>query len=597
VDVAIDGADDLYIADSWNNVIRKVSASTGTIATMAGNGNRGYGGDGGAATSAELSFPASVALDEAGNFYIADAGNNAIRKVNLTTGVITTVAGNGNLLSSGDGGPATSAGISNPEGVSVDSAGNLYVSDLNDSRIREVTASSVPPASQSVSPVFTAPAGTYGKPQTVNIASATPGASIYLTMDGSVPTSASHGFNGPINVNGPVKIKAIAIAPGSLQSTEVTATYSITSPPPAVITTVAGNGISGYKGVGGKASSAELGYPDGVAVDSAGNLYIADSGNSVVWKVAAKTGIMISVAGTGTPGYSGDGGPAIEAELRYPNSVAIDGMGNLFIADSGNLVIRKVAAGSGVITTYAGNGQYGRSGDGGPATAAEFSSIPSVAIDSAGNLYVDDYSNEIIREVSASTGIITTVAGINSVDQCGCDSGDGGPATSAYLYYPWAIGVDDAGNLYIADNGFRIRKVNAKTGIIRTFAGDGAMGSGGDGGPATSSELVAFGIAFDKAGNLYLSTTEPAIRRVSASTGVITTVAGNGIYGYSGDGGSATLAELDGPQGIACDAAGDLYIADTYNYRVRKVAFNTAEPQEVSGKPNAESVSTEDQRQ
>jgi len=334
---------------------------------------------------------------------------------------------------------------------------------------------------------------------------------------------------------------------------------------PGIISTVAGNGTAGYSGDGGPAASAELSYPYSVAVDSAGTFYIADNNNSVR-KVNA-SGVISTLAGNGTAGYSGDGGPATSARLSGPAGVAVDGAGNLYIADQSNQRIRKVTAATGIITTVAGNGTAGYSGDGGPATSAELNFPAGVAVDSAGNLYIADYNNSVIRKVNTS-GIMTTVAGNGT----GGYSGDSGPATSAELYLPIGVAVDGTGNLYIADTGNqRIRKVDA-SGIITTVAGNGTAGYSGDGGLAISAQLDRpTSAAVDSAGNLYIADTgNQRIRKVNAS-GIITTVAGNGTFGYSGDGGAATSAEFYDPDGVAVDSAGNLYIADANNQRIRKV--------------------------
>jgi len=340
------------------------------------------------------------------------------------------------------------------------------------------------------------------------------------------------------------------------------------------ISTVAGDGKYGYSGDGGPATSAELDFGGvaGIAVSPTGNLYLADGSNNRVRMVSAKTGVITTVAGNGTGGYSGDGGSAISAKLSLPTGVALDGAGNLYISDEANNRIRMVSATSGVITTVAGNGTASYSGDGGPATSAELNYPTGVALDGFGNLYIADRSNNRIRMVSAKTGLITTVAG-NGTDGF---SGDGGAATDATLTNPTSVMLDGAGNLYIADteNG-RIRKVTAATGAISTVAGGGTAGSGysGDGGPATSATLYnPTSVVQDGTGNLYIADSlNNRIRMVSATSGVITTVVGNGAGGYSGDGGPATVAELNDPNGVVLDGAGDLYIADNGNDVVREV--------------------------
>jgi uncharacterized protein (TIGR03437 family) len=323
---------------------------------------------------------------------------------------------------------------------------------------------------------------------------------------------------------------------------------------------VAGNGTQGFSGDGGPATSASLSLPVGIALDTAGNLFIADSGNERIRKVSAN-GTIATVAGNGSFQFSGDGGPATSAAVGFPQAVALDASGNLFIADPFNDRVRKVST-SGIITTVAGGGGSGLSGDGGPATSAFL--VPSgLAVDVFGNLFVADTGNDRIRKISTS-GIITTVAGGgNSV-------GDGGPATAALLNYPQGVAVDASGNLFIAD-ATRIRKVSS-SGIITTSAGNGVSGFSGDGGPATSGSVsYPQGVAVDASGNLLIADTgNERIREVSAG-GIITTVVGNGEFGFSGDGGPAVSASLL-PNGVAVDASGNLYIVDVSNYRVRKIS-------------------------
>lgn len=581
--VSIDSAGNIYIVSHYGNVVRKVTAGTGVISTVAGNGygsssyRGGYSGDGGPATSAELYWPTAVAVDNAGNLYIADTTNQVIRKVTASTGIITTLAGNGGLCStlSGDGGPALSVGFCYPSGVSVDTAGNVFISDTSFGRIREVTAASTLPTATTAPPALSLSAGAYASPQTLTLTDSTPGAAIYVTLDGSTVSTASQQYNGPIQVSGTVTINAVAVAPGLLASSPVSAAYSITSPPPSLITTVAGNGVYGLLGAGGPAANAEIGNPSGVALDRAGNLYFSDKGNNVVWEMSAADGKLSIVAGNGVQGWAGDGLAASNAELSSPTGVAIDSAGNVYIADTNNNVIREVSASTGLISTIAGVYGYTSNqngiGDGGPAKSAYLYNPSSVAIDSAGNLYIADTNHLVVREVSATSGIITTVAGIGNRQS----SGDGGPATSAALNPPFAIALDSANNIYIADTYTgRVRKVTASTGIINTVAGDGApYGASGDGGLATNAEIYPEGLAVDAAGNIYISNGPSAIREVNASTGIITRIAGNGYFGYYGDGGSATIAEISNPQGITVDASGNLYFADLNNYRVRKVTF------------------------
>ena len=545
--LALDSAANVYVADYGNNRVRKVTVSTGIISTVAGNGTAGYAGDGGAATSAELNQLVGVAIDTSGNIYVADYGNNRIRKVTVSTGVISTVAGNGTAGYSGDGGAATSGELNGPGDVAADAAGSIYVADIGNNRIRKVTASTG---------ILSTVAG-----------NGTAG----FAGDGGTATS------GELNQPDGVKLDSLGhmyISDLGNNRVRAVSPAGIVIPGTGLINTIAGNGTAGYSGDGGAATLADLYSPNGVVVDSAGNVYIVDASNNRVRKVNASSGIITTVAGNGTAGYSGDGGPGTNAQLNDPTGVAIDTSGNIYIAEYNNCRIRKVAATTGIITTVAGNGTAGYSGDGGQATSASLAYPQGVAVDASGNIYIADSSNNRIRKVTISTGIITTVAGNGTAGY----SGDGAAATSAKLNEPFGPVIDASGNIYIPDLfNYRVRKVTVSTGIITTVAGNGTEGYTGDGGAATSAELnFPWSVAFDSAGNFYISDSNNArIRKVTISTGIITTVAGNGVRGYSGDGGVATSAELYNPYGVAVDSAANIYIADDGNSRIRVVGTST----------------------
>lgn len=430
----------------------------------------------------------------------------------------------------------------------------------------------------------------------------------------SMPANAAAGASLSI----PVSYGIAADSSGSVYFASPTLNVVFKVGSNGVVTRIAGTGSAGQLGDGGPALSAELNSPTGVAVDSSGNVYIADTGNERVMKVSA-SGTINTVAGDGRCCNGGDGGPATLAGLYSPEGLAVDGAGNLYIADTGNHSIRMVNT-SGIITTVAGTGFAGYSGDGGPAAGAKLNAPSGVAVDGSGNLYIADRGNYRIRMVSTN-GTISTFAGNG---KC-CYGGDNGPATSALLYLPSSVALDAAGNLYIADaSNNRIRQVNS-SGTIATFAGTGIAGFDGDGGGANKAKLWSpLGVAADTAGNLYITesgnlrvrriasdgtiatlvggaindgskavsgllaqpsavatdaagniyiadTNNNRVRMVSPG-GVISTVAGTGVSGFSGDGQAATSAQLNAPQGVAIDASGNLYIADTANYRVRVVS-------------------------
>src|SRR6266568_1290272 len=625
--VTVDHSGNLVIADFLHQRIRVVAARTGTfygqamtardIYTVAGDGRQGFSGDGGPATNAELNFPEGVAVDAAGNLLIAAVGNNRVRMVAartgtfygqpMTAGDIYTVAGDGTKAFSGDGGPATSAELSLPGGVAVDAAGNLLIADGGNNRVRVVAHKT----------------GTfYGQPMTAgDIYTVAGDGNFGFSGDGGPATSAELSLPEGVAVDaagslliadtGDARVRVVAARTGTFYGKAMTVGH---------IYTVAGTSTQGFSGDGGPATKAKLNFPTEVAVDAAGNLLIADFRNERVRVVAHKTGTfygqpmtagdIYTVAGDGTQGFSGDGGPATTAELSSPVGVAVDAAGNLLIADVFNERVRVVAASTGTfygqamtagdIYTVAGDGNFGFSGDGGPATSAGLSGPEGVAVDAAGSLLIADTGDGRVRVVAARTGTfygkamtvghIYTVAGTSTQGF----SGDGGPATNAELSSPVGVAVDAAGNLLIADGGNeRVRVAAAHDGTfygqpmtagdIYTVAGDGSSGFSGDGGPATSAGLDPGRVTVDAAGNLLIADIfNRRVRVVAASTGTfygqamtagdIYTVAGDGNFGFSGDGGPATSAELSRPEGVAVDATGNLLIADGDNQRIRMVA-------------------------
>ncbi len=538
VDVVVDRSDNVGIADLANNRIRRVDGTTGTITTVAGNGIAGFGGDGGPATSAQLSFPSGVALDR-GTMYIADTGNERVRYVD-NFGTITTLAGTGIPGFSGDGAPAADAQLNQPLRVAVDSADGVYIVDFLNGRIRRIGIG----------------VGT--------ITTVAGDGNFFFSGDGGPATSAS--LNGPYDVAFDDAQNMFIADLGNQRIRRVDAVSGL-------ISTTGGNGVDGYSGDGGPATSAQLWQPFDLHTDSNQNVYIADAGNSRIRRADAVTGVITTVAGNGSFDFGGDGGPATSAQLDTPYAVAVDSAGNMYIADVGNERVRRVDAATGTISTFAGTGDCGYNGDGIPATNATMCGPSGVAVDGAGNVFVADSSGHRIRRVDAASGIITTVAGNGTAGF----NGDGLAATSTQLNIPIDVAVDDADNLFIVDAlNLRIRRVDAATGLIATVAGNGAQGSGGDGGPATSAELsLPSRVAVDAAGNVFIADTDNhRIRRVDAVTGVIATVAGDGIDGFSGDGGAATSAQLANPYGVAVGSSGKLLIADTFNHRIREVSEN-----------------------
>jgi len=445
----------------------------------------------------------------------------------LGQGVITTIAGT-DWIYRGDTGPALNAPLGQIWGVALDAAGNLFAADIGNHLVVRISPNGV----------LTAVAGN-------GVAA--------FSGDGGSATSASLSY----------PMAAVFDATGNLYIGDRDNSRIRKVSPNGTITTVAGSGVAGFSGDGGPATLARLRAPSGVAVDSAGNLYVSDGGDNRIRKVRPG-GIIATVAGNGAAGFSGDGGPASAASLNWPQGLALDAAGNLYIADRGNSRIREVNVASGIITTVAGAGR-GYSGDGGPATAAKLITPAGVAVDSDGSIYIADFDAYAIRRVNPQ-GTITTVAGGNGNGF----SGDGGPATKAKLNWPRALAFDAAGNLFIGENP-RIRKVSP-SGVITTVAGNGRFRFSGDGGPAVSATLASpVRAALDVYGNLYIADWRNNRVRKVAADGTITTLAGNGTPDFFGDGGPATSASLNGPDGVAVSPTGDVYIADRFNYRVRKV--------------------------
>lgn len=334
----------------------------------------------------------------------------------------------------------------------------------------------------------------------------------------------------------------------------------------AIVTVAGSSNTPGYAGDGGPVLDAKLNHPSLSARDLDGNLYIADTGNHVVRKVAPD-GTISTVAGTNKGGYNGDGIPATEAQLFNPYGVAVDVDGTVLIADTYNHRIRRIEA-DGTITTVAGTGTDGSSGDGGAATGAQLSYPGAVSTDNAGGFYIADTRNCRVRRVDAA-GVIHAFAGSGFCSY----GGDGGAATKAWLWNPLGVSTDYNGDVLIADGyNHRIRKVFTASGQIYTVAGTGAASYGGDGGPAIEAQLnYPGGVVADAAGDLFITDTQNQRVRMVDTGGIISTFAGNGVDGYLGDNGPATAARLNAPYGLAIDTDGNLLIADTYNNRIRKV--------------------------
>ena len=680
--VAADAAGNIYIADTGNNVIRKV-ATDGVITTVAGNGTAGYSGDGGPATRAELNYPAGVAVDAFGNIYIADSWNHSIRRV-WANGTITTIAGSGTKGYSGDGGPGSSAQLNDPLGLALDNAGNIYVADSDNNVIRLLAAGTTPALAVTKThqgdfapgqagatySVVVSNAGSAGSTSgVVTLADTIPGGLTLVSMSGAgwncsgnsctrgdtlTPGSSYPPITVTVNVasSAPLQVtNKVSVSGGGSATASASDPTTILAPlagPPSLISPANGaTGVSPSPTLSWGAPQGALNYDvyfgplssPPFVTNTTGTSYSPGTltpGATYYWRVVAKHGdvslssptwsfaiqssataasgyVISTVAGTGVQGYFGDGGQAVSAQLNEPSGVAIDGAGNLYIADAKNDVVREVSNGvistvpgtktedpygyggtpvvsvdvagnlytttvspdggqgnqvlkvsDGVASAVAGTGLGGYGGDGGPAISAQINFPYGLALDAFGNLYIADLGNHRVREVS--NGIITTVAGNGTVSASGGDGGDNGPAISAQLGDgPECLAVDASGNLYVVDS-FVVRRVS--DGEITTVAGGGIDGitlNLGDNGPAINSILIARCAAVDVNGNLYIADSgNKRIRKVSG--GVITTIAGGGAA--SGDDGPATSAQLSDPLGVAVDTAGNVYFSEGNRVRV-----------------------------
>ena len=584
-DVAVDAIGNLFIADNQNARIRKV-APDGVIFTLAGNGRFGFSGDGGPAIAASLNSPQSLSLDDSGNFFIGDNGNFRVRKVN-SDGVISTVAGNGQFGFSGDGGPATDAAFGRITGVAVDAAGNLYIADWENSRIRKVgrdgAVSTVAGDGRATFSGDGGPAVNASVRFPVRVIADGSG-NLYIadwsnervrrvSPNGIITTVVGNGQESSSGDGGPGRTASLSRpyglaldATGSLYIGEQNGGRVRKVTAAGIISTFAGNGGFQASAEGSPGVLAVLNRPKSIFLDAAGNLYIAEQSGHKIRKLGPG-GKIFSVAGVGIATCSGNGGPALASYIASPSDIAADAAGDIYFSE-GCHVIRRVRRDGTLAGTAGMPARGGFSGDGGPATAALLNEPDGITFDRAGNLYIADRGNDRVRKVTPD-GIISTVAGNG---QRGF-SGDGGPAANASLNYPSGLALDRAGNLYITDtNNHRIRMVTPD-GNIFPVAGNGRAGFTGDGGPAINASLNGpRRMRVDAAGNLFIADFGNHRIRMVAPNGIITSVAGNGLRGLSGDGGPPAAASLGFPADVAVDSAGSIYIADYENDRIRVVS-------------------------
>ena len=568
--VALDSAGNIFLADANDHRIRKITPD-GLISTVAGDGSPGFRGDGGPASASRLNTPYGIAVDRAGNLYIADLGNNRVRKV-APDGTISTVPGTDSLLAprnvaldatgslyisefngnrvqhlrtdgvleiiagtgvagfGGDGGPATAALLSSPAGLAFDSAGNLYIADSGNSRIRKVAGGVMTtvlgPDASGNSPLYLPTAVAIDSTGDLYIADSGNDRIQFLTPLGIQSTLPGAGRDLALDGAGNLDIASWSYL---LQLTSA-----------LVLQTVAGDGSYSFRGDGGNATSARLWGPVALALDSAGTLYIADRNNCRV-RLVTPSGIIGTAAGDGSSG------PA-STQLSYPAGVAVDDTGAVDIADQDNDRIQQMTA-TGTITTLAGTGTPGFNGDGLAATATQLLSPGALALAGDHTLYFVDKGNQRVRKL-APNGIITTLI----------------QAAAA------GVAVDGSGNIYVADGGLHSVERIDSHGQVTILAGTGAAGFAGDGGPAASAQLNSpSGLAVDSQGNLYIADTGNSRIRMIGADGIMRTIAGNGTADFDGDGGPALSAAFNTPMGLAVDAAGNLFVSDFGNNRIRKL--------------------------
>lgn len=633
--VVQDSSGNSYISDNFSNRIFKVD-TTGKFSVIAGTGLNNYSGDNGAATAATLSSPEGLAIDSNGVLYIADTGNSVIRVVNTGTadvtffsgtlpqltvhaGNIATLAGTGTACtpsvtppSCGDTGLVTAAQFNQPAGVAVDASGNVYVADTKDSAIREIAATG--PNTGKVLVV----AGTYTACSATGAGACGDGSSALLAqfnnpmgiaVDSSANLYIADTNSSVIRVinqqtSGMITIAGIPISAGFVQTVAGTIGSACTTG----TTTSCGDNTSPAT------ASATLNTPDGVFVDGTGNIFISDTGDSVVREVTNSSGAINLKAGSYVAGFAGDGSSAIgsQTQLNFPTGLFVDSSANIFVADQSNNAIREIAFSGGNISTVAGVGlNQGEYGDGGAATpSAEILNSQGAYVDSAGNVYIADTDNNVVRKVDTK-GNITLVAGNKSV--CAAANfpcGDAGPAVSAQLGGPQGVFVDSSSNIFIADTKDNvIREVTASTGKISTVVGSMAVfpcspgatpPQCGDGQGPTKAQLgLPAAVFVDSTGNIYIADTNDSVIRVvnntknavtfanvSIAAGDIGVVAGDYTACSKepcGDGSAATKAQLNSPEALFVDSSGDIYISDNGDSVIRKVDGKTGIISTVAG--------------
>ena len=547
--VAVDKQGNVYLSDEWACNIRRIDARTGIIDTWAGLDARhypsersdsrpaagpghslmGYHGDGGPASEAAFYHPEHLAFDSKGHLYVCDNSNDRIRKIDCQTGIITTVLGNGQRASNGDGGAADQASVLMPDSICLDAHDNIYVGEKYGFRVRKVEAKSgiVRTLVGTGVPGFGAE-GVHGSETTCNSCEA----GIWADPDGSV-------YWGDCS--------------GRLRRYDGTT---------CIVTTVlGGTGIHD----GEESTSAFLCGPGGMSLGPDGHLYVADVWNQRIRSIDLQTGITRTVAGNGARAYGGDGGPAADAYLGNPHDVSVDSKGRVVIADTRHGHVRRVNR-DGVIHGLAGAAFKWDKGDGGPANCACLVHVLSVAHDAHDNIYIGDAGVGRIRRIDQESGTIDTVAG------CGLPgyTGDGGPAREARIGGPTAIRFDGKGNLYFTDEAYHVVRKVDPDGRISTVVGCGEAGFSPDGTPALQARIhTPFGLAVTGDATIYFADSYNHRVRTIAPDGTLQTVAGCDVPGDRGDGGAASAASLNEPHGLCLYGGNVLLISDRNNNRIK----------------------------
>jgi len=540
-DISIDKVGNIFLAESNPRKIRKIDVSTGIVSTYAGTGTSGYSGDGGPALNAALNFPASITVDTSGNVYYYDAGINIIRKID-PAGVITTIAGIPNTYGySGDGGNANSASFNVGSGhITTDQAGNLYFVDNFNNRVRKIDAIT----------------------------------NIISTIGGNGESGYSGDGSFAIAARISITRHLFATDSGTVYFYDNSARVRRIDGTSGSIATVAGNG--NFSGDGGLAVNALINTPAGPLTDAFGAIFIQDHANNRIRKIDPVTNIITTIAGNGESVFAGEGGPAVSASLKFSASsndkqIVMDANSNIYFTDNYSR-IRKIDAITNIVNTIAGTGTRGFSGDGALASGAELNAT-RIAIDRQGNIYIADSVR--IRKIDAATNIINTIAGMGTSG----NSGDGGPAIAAQLNYPSFIFVDKAGNIYLGKTSTdtKIRKIDAVTNVINTIAGTGTSGNSGDGGLATAAKINPLSVYVDDSGYVYIASSGGGggsfIRKIDPVTKIINSIAGTGaITGNTGDGGLATNATI-APSSVWVDRSGNVYFAQGSYGNIRKITY------------------------